>query len=605
MALSLWPSEQHTLEFCANLLRVSWRRGVLALGFGLASRSTPPAMARWPCILLATVTGGAAQMNYSRPNSLVGEHLRVAFIRFGDELSVSVGDECGCAEFASCVGCAWGGVVYKLFQGVQLHTGFTYEEVLVSDASKQKYSSTHTACANDVGLGLVDLCVSSFWETTERLELTTFTTSFYNDLIQLFVREQSARDSWDWDVLLFFARPFEGTVWVCVLALSFSSACAFLVAEHGNERWTVPEENEAKPEISKLQGILGVIASPPSNAGLMLEARRRSSQRVDGELGDRFYELRKRLPSYKLAVAQRIARLQFKFLLGFMSPGSLVSHLFSNLPASLGGRGILFAWTVLGVVSMSFYVAKLASLLTLGVQPELEYADIRDVINQGKSVCALSSAKLTLQILYPHLKIDAGATSNDKYQGVEADICVGVVDMSVRSSERHDNCHLKLAGETLLQLPVAQPIRHDIAPYFDYWIRYFDVNGDLAIWRERYSGATCSYESATADTTEQVRLGSFMPLFVLVVMAIICASIEYKFRESYDDRDYNDTVRRTKSGGNLDVADESKTHAIIEAEPPAAGAIGLEPEPAEPTHVLIESEGETENEGAGWAACAY
>ena len=209
-------------------------------------------MARWPCILLATVTGGAAQMNYSRPNSLVGEHLRVAFIQFGDELSVPVGDECGCDEFASCVGCAWGGVVYKLFQGVQLHTGFTYEEVLVSDASKQIYNSTHTACANDVGLGLVDLCVSSFWETTERLELTTFTTSFYNDLIQLFVREQSARDSWDWEVLLFFARPFEGTVWVCVLALSFLSAIALLAAEHGDERWTVPEENEPKPEISKI-----------------------------------------------------------------------------------------------------------------------------------------------------------------------------------------------------------------------------------------------------------------------------------------------------------------------------------------------------------------
>ena len=167
--------------------------------------------------------------------------------------------------------------------------------------------------------------------------------------------------------------------------------------------------------------------------------------------------------------------------------------------------------------------------MTLGVQPELEYADIRDVINQGKSVCALVRC---LRSRYSTRTLtDAGATSNDKYQGVEADICVGVVDMSVRSSERHENCHLKLAGETLLQLPVAQPIRHDLAPYFDYWIRYFDVNGDLAIWRERHSGATCSYVSATADTTEQVRLGSFMPLFVLVVMAIICAGIEDKLRE--------------------------------------------------------------------------
>ena len=41
----------------------------------------------------------------------------------------------------------------------------------VSQANRDKYNSSFTGCVADVREGLIDICISSFWETAERREV--------------------------------------------------------------------------------------------------------------------------------------------------------------------------------------------------------------------------------------------------------------------------------------------------------------------------------------------------------------------------------------------------------------------------------------------------
>ena len=137
----------------------------------------------------------------------------MAFIRFADELNAVNGPDAWCeAMGTSCKGCQWSGVASRLFFELKMRTGFVstregttkgshpppiaspqststrhhftgraFEEVVVSDTSRALFKSNFTACANDVGLGHVDICVSSFWLTPSRLAISSFTTPHFTD----------------------------------------------------------------------------------------------------------------------------------------------------------------------------------------------------------------------------------------------------------------------------------------------------------------------------------------------------------------------------------------------------------------------------------------
>ena len=100
--------------------------------------------------------------NVASYGSLAGRTLRVAFLPYLDEVK-SKDPDC-CSEGESCTGCEWEGDVISVYTEIQLKTGFSIEEVVVSDESKAASpTSIWSACAKDVGLGHVDLCLSTFW----------------------------------------------------------------------------------------------------------------------------------------------------------------------------------------------------------------------------------------------------------------------------------------------------------------------------------------------------------------------------------------------------------------------------------------------------------
>ena len=103
-----------------------------------------------------SVEGGG---NHTLVGSLLGTTLRVAFIRYSNELQPT-DPACCPADGYSCVGCQWSGNTHALYERIQLRTGFLAQEVLISrEAQLASNHSNWTACAHDVGLGNVDLCI--------------------------------------------------------------------------------------------------------------------------------------------------------------------------------------------------------------------------------------------------------------------------------------------------------------------------------------------------------------------------------------------------------------------------------------------------------------
>ena len=72
--------------------------------------------------------------NVESYGSLAGRTLRVAFLPYADEVKSK--DPGCCSEGESCTGCEWEGDVISVYTKIQLWTGFSIEEVVVSNESR-------------------------------------------------------------------------------------------------------------------------------------------------------------------------------------------------------------------------------------------------------------------------------------------------------------------------------------------------------------------------------------------------------------------------------------------------------------------------------------
>ena len=176
--------------------------------------------------------------NVESYGSLAGRTLRVAFLPYADEVK-SKDPDC-CSEGQSCTGCEWEGNVISVYTKIQLWTGFSIEEVVVSNESRIAHpKSVWTACVNDVGRGKVDLCLSTFWILSDRLELTTFAQPFRTDIIALVVpygENKETTGGGKTQPLLWILEPADGRVWISLLLIWFVTALTLFVTEGGLEK---------------------------------------------------------------------------------------------------------------------------------------------------------------------------------------------------------------------------------------------------------------------------------------------------------------------------------------------------------------------------------
>ena len=88
-----------------------------------------------------------------------------------------------------------GGALKEIYTELETRGQFKFDRrsgsTHVSKKNMKAYGSTWTACAADVHDGLVDVCISTFWETAQRRNMTPFTSPFSSDIFYLFEKGEA------------------------------------------------------------------------------------------------------------------------------------------------------------------------------------------------------------------------------------------------------------------------------------------------------------------------------------------------------------------------------------------------------------------------------
>jgi hypothetical protein len=92
----------------------------------------------------------------------------------------------------------------------------------VSRPTRAAHASSWTAAVADVGSGIADVGGSNFWMTTERLAMTSFTSSLTTDLMYLFVPAPAVDSSFTSQIMRPF-DPFTWDLWLSVLVVILCS----------------------------------------------------------------------------------------------------------------------------------------------------------------------------------------------------------------------------------------------------------------------------------------------------------------------------------------------------------------------------------------------
>lgn len=95
-----------------------------------------------------------------------------------------------------------------------------WEEVPLSAPSRAfSPRSSFSACVHDVHIGNTDMCWGNFWPTSARRELSTFTTSMYDDYFHVITFNTGADTGGVWASLMKPFEPFSASLWMVIIAV--------------------------------------------------------------------------------------------------------------------------------------------------------------------------------------------------------------------------------------------------------------------------------------------------------------------------------------------------------------------------------------------------
>jgi len=86
-----------------------------------------------------------------------------------------------------------------------------------SGGSSHRSPNFYTRSVYDVQVGLSDLAAADFWITSERLQMTPYTTPLYTENVVLFVARSEQKNSFRTHVLTTLA-PFDPVLWVTLVS---------------------------------------------------------------------------------------------------------------------------------------------------------------------------------------------------------------------------------------------------------------------------------------------------------------------------------------------------------------------------------------------------
>jgi hypothetical protein len=233
-------------------------------------------------IIAASTTASctAPYLNCTGP-PLQGASLRVHFITDDWYLKQS-----GIASGISvdCVANECTGIVLELYEDFRDSTGFNAVTTSLSASAMAVHNATgsiFTACAHDVGVGNLDLCVSNFWETEERSLMGDFSSPFEMQMFRLWANKQETR------TLTTMFAPFSSAVWLTLVIIFVMLKVSIFLIEYPAAKFRMNwrERNEAMLEKGEIASHEAAAKAKAKAAKALLQAEGAANDATGGATG--------------------------------------------------------------------------------------------------------------------------------------------------------------------------------------------------------------------------------------------------------------------------------------------------------------------------------
>lgn len=118
------------------------------------------------------------------------------------------------------------GMYMEYVQKLAQDGNFQIEFTQVSLGSIAEAIDPYSACVLDVSRGILDMCAGTFWETTERTSVASFTTALTSEVYNLALLKPKAKDDVITHMRMIF-KPFTPKLWYMIIAVTFVVGIAY------------------------------------------------------------------------------------------------------------------------------------------------------------------------------------------------------------------------------------------------------------------------------------------------------------------------------------------------------------------------------------------
>ena len=123
------------------------------------------------------------------------------------------------------------GIMIELLEAISEKANFTIVyEAPSAGAIAENGGDTFSACVQDVGRGLLDMCVSNFWETTQRRQMTQFTTTIFSENFYMVVPLPQIDNSLAVEITKLL-RPFSNDLWLTILIATIGVGLSYTILD--------------------------------------------------------------------------------------------------------------------------------------------------------------------------------------------------------------------------------------------------------------------------------------------------------------------------------------------------------------------------------------
>jgi hypothetical protein len=224
----------------------------------------------------------------------------------------------------------------------------------------------------------------------------------------------------------------------------------------------------------------------------------------------------------------------------------------NDAAASLPNKLLMFGFGFFILITVSAYVANLAAFLTRNVN---EIKSMEGAVASNMIICAHPAIQSELEIAWPKANFyftESGQEFNGMLEDYRLGRCdvmaVGWEDASMDLIFREQICEMDLVftDSVIIEIPIAFPVRSDLASGFSYWMYRLERFSGLSIdtmketYAEEYGRESCNVEisegvNELSNDYDKITVRMmFLPLMLFLgcsVLAVIMQVLHQRHRK--------------------------------------------------------------------------